>query len=754
MVFGGVLEELRATSDRDARAARAATWALRLGQVATGDPIGVLLEVDLLPSLDVSRRCATVRARNILRVAGFSKLSSVLKVSVPELRELRNCGPRSVTDILTALLLTAADASLRDLKYADPLHAALIMELSESPTPEDRHLLVNRGAKQLATSESLASLGRLLGVEGPDRRDIRPRCRLIRSVGVLSGSGLATASHLASLSVQDLWDLQGSGGDVVEDILQALIFTALDDDGATDGDVLDKAGVDPDMTLTDLLELWVSQLDERQQATLMHRVICRDQTLDDLGKEFGVSRERIRQVEKRLVEDFETWRQGTAVRWRLETLEAEVKSTVPTLINLATLMQRVPQLVEEIHSLGTSLGNLLGVLLPKLYVEKEWLATRPLPDLRDETVRAAAGSGLDAFRNQALLDDQQWAQWLESCGLRRIGGLVARKTASQPELAIAVLRQAGHPLQTEEIAALLGLDAIRSLRNRLLDDERIVRVGPNSFGLPEWQLETYEGIREEIVQRIERGGGRALLSAVVDELVEQFGVSPLSVRAYATQKEFTRRDGWISLAGQGSAGSERARRVMATPAQTRRCFFHKAQWWFRVDVGRELLRGSGLTAPVGAMLLFQVDEGTERIFPALGQDIRVSWTAAQPQLGSLRPLAVRLDAKEGDVLWLAPTEQGAVRTRLVRGWNKGEDDEIAICTGVPRGLTGEGLRMAVASALMLPEETSWQALVTTLRSRGDLELAEVVEAYTVRDMTRPEDAVPDLGDFFAALGGR
>lgn len=62
--------------------------------------------------------------------------------------------------------------------------------------------------------------------------------------------------------------------------------------------------------------------------------------------------------------------------------------------------------------------------------------------------------------------------------------------------------------------------------------------------------------------------------------------------------------------------------------------------------------------------------------------------------------------------------------------------------------------MAVAGALVLPKEASWEALVTTLRSRGDLELAEVVEAYTVSGAARPEDAVPDLGDFFAALGGR
>ncbi|GGL03190.1 hypothetical protein Sme01_19040 [Sphaerisporangium melleum] len=753
MVFGGVLEELRAISERGARAARAAECALRLAQVETDDPIGVLLAVDLLPSLDVGRRCATGRARRVLSAVGLSTLSSLLKVSVPTLWELKGCGDRSVTDILTAVLLTATDASAHDLKCMDPVQATFVMELSESPAPEDRHRLLIRRAKQLAASESQDPLGRLLGVERPDHRDVRPRCGSIRSVGVLNANGLATVSHLAPLSVQDLWDLQGSGLDVVQDILQALIVTVTEGIGTTDDEVVVEADVDPDTTLADLLELWVSQLDDRQLATFRHRVVSRDQTLDDLGKEFGVSRERIRQVEQRVVEDFEAWRESTAVQWRLKALETEVRAAVPTLIGLAALTQRFPQLREELRFIGPRLGDVVGVLFPSLYVEEEWVATRPLPDLRDETVRAAAEANLDTFRDQISLHGEEWARWLDSCGLRSVGSLVVRKTASQPELAVAVLRQAGHPMRTEEIAELLGLDAIRSLRNRLLDDERIARVGPNSFGLPEWQLETYEGIRDEIVQRIERAGGRAWLPAVVDELVEQFGVSPRSVRAYATRKEFVRTDGWISLAGQGSAAPGRPRTAMATPAETRRCFLYKGLWWFRVDVRKDLLRGSGLTAPVGVMTLFQVAEGAERVLSALGQDIRFSWTAAQPQIGSLRPIASRLDAKEGDVLWLTPTGGGAVRVRLVRGWKKGEDDEVAIRTGVPRGLTGEDLRVAVAGALMLPEETSWETLVTTLRSRGDLELAEVVEAYTVSSAARP-GAVPDLGDFFAALDGR
>lgn len=74
-----------------------------------------------------------------------------------------------------------------------------------------------------------------------------------------------------------------------------------------ESDTYDRVGTvqgDLHPTLRDLLELWAISLDERQCLILRHRVVRRDRTLEDLGNELGVSRARVGQLEKKLVDNF------------------------------------------------------------------------------------------------------------------------------------------------------------------------------------------------------------------------------------------------------------------------------------------------------------------------------------------------------------------------------------------------------------------------------------------------------------------
>ncbi|WP_327106928.1 sigma factor-like helix-turn-helix DNA-binding protein [Nonomuraea glycinis] len=635
-----------------------------------------------------------------------------------------------------------------------------MQEALKAAASDARQELLAAYAGQLASYEGPESLGQLLGVPDLAARDVTQHCRTVRARNILINNAIGDSRELLHWAVSELINLRTCGRQSLVDILCALLISLTE---AITRDQSDSEQVyHGDVTLCVLLGLWADSLDERQRLIFRHRVIRRDRNLDDLGNELGVSRERVRQIERKMVENFARWREKTAVAERISELSAEVRVNASPLMTIEQTVERIGDLSAEIQPFGLELSAFLGMLLPDLDIDEPWLAMTSLSDLRDATFHAAVycslpdgqGPSLDQIRAELLLDATDWAGWLDYCGLRSLGELVVRKGASQPELTVAVLKAVGRPLSVEEIAERIQVDAIRSLRNRLQEDDRIARVGPNSYGLPEWDLETYEGIREEIVQRIERGSGRAWLSDVVDELVEQFGVSPASVRAYAARREFSRRDGWISLVGNGDGGPSQASRRMSPPGETRRCFFLRGQWWFRIDINKEILRGSGFTAPRGVMALFQVAEGTERVFAALAQEIRISWTAPQPQFGSIRSLVTQLQAKIGDVVWLAPTDHGAARARLIRAWSKTEDDKIALRTGIRRGLSGEDLRTAVAGALALSVETSWDALVLALRARGDLDIAEIVEGYTMSKSFRALDSVPDLDDFFTALGGR
>jgi len=770
VLFTNVLGELRSAPTRESRAALAATWANRLAYIDSAEPLKNLLGIEVTGSLDISQQCASVRTINILRNNDLSDLPKLVKLSLYDIQGLRNCGTQTVIEILEALLLIATEDGIGQSSTAKQAFKSVIADLHSTPDVGTHDEMATAWAQRLSMVENTESLQNLLGIDSVELLDVSLHCDTKRAINVLQSSGLTNLPELVKLSVQDLWNLRNCGTQTVNDILRALLVTAAKGepklDRSNDAQTVNsndlRITVTP-TTLVDLLGFLISNLDDRQRTIVRHRIIKRDRTLDDLGHNFTVSRERVRQIEKKVIDRFATWLKEPAVTPHISTLKEKVHSICSPLATFDELSASLPELSEKLLDTDFQLRDFIETLLPEVHLDGQWVATKPLSDLRDETFKAAVKTGQQGhldnnvrhLRDTLSLDDQKWSDWMNYCGLREFAGLIVRQGASQLELAVAVLRKTGHPLSTEEIAERLEVESVRSLRGRLQEDDRIARVGPNSYGLPEWQLETYEGIREEIVQRIERSGGRVLLSAVVEELVEQFGVSANSVRAYASAREFARQDGWISLAGfrEMDASSRPAGRNHS-PAQTRRCFYAKELWWFRIDVGKDTLRGSGFPVPRGVMTLFQVAEGTERAFTSLGKEVRISWLGIQPQFGSLRYLLEQVNAREGDTLWLAPVGENGLRARLHRKWGQEEADEIVLRSGVRRGLVGDDLRAAVAKALGLPSETAWHSLALALRSRGDLDLAEVIEVYASSDAVRPENTVPDINDFFAALGGQ
>ena len=85
----------------------------------------------------------------------------------------------------------------------------------------------------------------------------------------------------------------------------------------------------------------------------------------------------------------------------------------------------------------------------------------------------------------------------------------------------------------------LGQGSERSLRNRISESDVLVRIDADfTVALAEWGLEEYEGIATEIIQRIERGGGVASRSAIIEEFTTDFGVKEQSVITYLSTEMF------------------------------------------------------------------------------------------------------------------------------------------------------------------------------------------------------------------------
>lgn len=317
----------------------------------------------------------------------------------------------------------------------------------------------------------------------------------------------------------------------------------------------------PPRSLADQLGSWVSGLSDRERAVLEHRVARADCTLCDMGARYGVSGERIRQVQATLAMDLSTRLRAGPVAGRVSGMRERLMAAFPVIGPWEEAARRLPELAALIPGTQARVGDLAGFLFPGLHRDGPWIGWRPLAPLRTQTTRIATQSlpagqraaRLAAQRRTLGLDERQWDAWLEYCGLRRFRGWVVRSRASLAELAEAILAEEGHPLSAAQIAALIPVRPWR-VRNRCLGtDARFCRTGPGVFGLAGWGLPAYRGIRAHITEQIIAAGGQARLDDIVTTLSGQYGVSPHSVRRFARGPEFTRAEAMITLTRPGTA---------------------------------------------------------------------------------------------------------------------------------------------------------------------------------------------------------
>ena len=137
---------------------------------------------------------------------------------------------------------------------------------------------------------------------------------------------------------------------------------------------LNQAGYKPNHPYT-ILESWASGLPERERRIFDTRIACLDETtsLQDLGEYFGITRERVRQLEKKLrtkLTAFIGGKEGEPVRWRAKTIRQMIGVAAPP-------FDKVDSATGEIHhAYSTQIENLLSPLPSQ-------------PDFRDVVLKLA-----------------------------------------------------------------------------------------------------------------------------------------------------------------------------------------------------------------------------------------------------------------------------------------------------------------------------------------------------------------------------
>ena len=309
-------------------------------------------------------------------------------------------------------------------------------------------------------------------------------------------------------------------------------------------------------TITDQLTVFLASTTPREQLILERRLFAETpQKLEGLGHLVGVSRERVRQIEKRLQQAVEM-RVGTEIDIVASLLSEQMQPVVDA-VELDSLISNVFTGSEEKQSVDIAVQMVKsrlnyscvnGICLNEAALE----IVRSLQEMANKT---ADDVGLiDEKVLRALLPSDEWndsfSQLVERCGFHRVNSQLALRDTIGARAKAALLK-IGRLATTEEVASISGIDSAQ-IGSQLSRIPTIARADKTRWGLAEWIEDEYEGVTEEIIQRINEDGGATPLERLVEEIPRLFEVSEASVRISVGTPQFVLQDGYVSMADESS----------------------------------------------------------------------------------------------------------------------------------------------------------------------------------------------------------
>ena len=476
------------------------------------------------------------------------------------------------------------------------------------------------------------------------------------------------------------------------------------------------------------IDAWVSQLEHRSKVILLERIarFHPSFTLQELAEEFGVSRERVRQIEVRVrlsLEKFLASDEARPVKWRAVSIHRTVGVACP--------IDNVEELLGALSGTHDYRAILLDLAGPYDKIDG-WLVLRTAKSsdpTRDILAQANEVGLIDYdlagdLLSQWGLDEKYHQDWLirEDAFSLFHGKLVRWGASIQDRMAFA-LTDIGHPSDVDHLMNHVAEQGARvSVINALSSDPRFAKADLSNWALTSWGLSEFSGVPFEMRNLLEANGGSMPIDDVVGELGRTFGVIESTSRAYSYAPMFviegdnlrvrTHEDGPISY----------------DPDSIRRAkgIFHlgsgKVSLLIRVDAN--ILRGSGmrLTHAAGSILNVQVNDNLKFV-DSHRTKVRVTFPESVltgPSLGSVRLIAERLGAEIGDLLLIVMDRTDmTISAHLVNPGNLAPDWEaVGALTGISRPVD---LNLLAAALRCEPEDVRG-----ALRRRGDTVLLDLL----------------------------
>lgn len=479
----------------------------------------------------------------------------------------------------------------------------------------------------------------------------------------------------------------------------------------------------------------------REYAVISERIIECTATLEQLGSRFDVTRERIRQIEQRLsrrIRSFLSSPEGQGTRRLAQRVRADLGAAVPADSVSPYFLEQFPSLgSDDERALITSL--LLWIAGPYESFETWRVADPTLASATLGALKASRDSKhwLSPATTQEILIKADirtpyHASWLCTLGFFEIDGGWLLRLSSILDRVEQILRYRGVPMTAEELLPWVDCESVRSLRNRLLEDDRFKRTTRyGHFALRQWsQYDEYSGIAEEIAEEIARQGGVADAQHLIEVISERYGVKPNSVHQYLSAPMFIRiGEGRVRL-----RAPDEMRTVRSDPRICPGLYRVNDQWVLRVRITADTLRGSGRALHPSVAALVGCQPGERRVFKSPCDEVVISWppgSACGPSLGSLRPDVEALGGAIDDYVFLSlgTAEIGVRLLKAAELAHLSNELQLALLVGLSSSTLAQSRWDAIGSAIGLRTEsqTTPEDVHAGLMRRNEVTLAQLID---------------------------
>ena len=494
-----------------------------------------------------------------------------------------------------------------------------------------------------------------------------------------------------------------------------------------------------------LVSQWISGLSERHAHILKARVLATDkpETLEQLGKRYGVTRERIRQIEKEAImrlKQFQSAEYRPVLR-RARKLREQLGTVLP--VNDHGLITALTWTVADFGPDGPrSIVKQIFLWLAGPYRNRKgWLTAdygivneSKTALLACENVHATISTDdARAALNQLGIRETHHRAWVDRLrAFKRMDEGLLCLTGNILDKAERLLRYVDRPMTADELVDLIGSSSVRSVRHRLMNDPRFWRINKqNQFVIAGTEgYDEYTGITDEIIQELEACGGSATVEHLVEKITKTYGVKPTSVLAYLSTPLFVRSESNLVRL------RENEKVTIATDiSRTACCYRVKDRWAWRAKVDSQLMRGSGRLFPNAFARELGCDLGDKiKVRSAFG-NITISWptgSATGAALGSIRSALKQLQAEVGDYVFII-TGDSQIEFLLLRQKQLETENPIARLArlvGVLDAKESEVQLSQIAAALLVDEQCNEpleQQIRDVLNDRGEHELCNLIK---------------------------